>query len=379
MDFAMGFVKCWIGLPVLFVFSVVVFFHELGHFLVARWCGVKVLVFSIGFGPELLGFNDRYGTRWKLAAVPLGGYVKFHGDENAASVPDHAAVAQMSEAERRTSFIHQNVGPRSAIVAAGPIANFLLSIVIFASLAMIHGKPTTVARVDIVHADSAAEAAGFKPGDIVQTINGRRIDNFSDMQRIVSRSAGDTLTVVVNRGGAEVSLTAVPRLQESKDPLGNVQRAGILGIGKSSDPNEQHYEPVSPLGAVAWGVSETWFVAETTLSHIGRMFVGREASDQIRGPMGIAEISCQVFSFGLMALLQLTALLSVSIGLLNLFPVPLLDGGHLLFFAIEKLRGRPLSERAQEFGFRVGLALVVMLMIFATYNDISGIVRRFVS
>ncbi len=278
MEFVRGIVSCWGGTPVLFVFSIVVFFHELGHFLVARWSGVRVLVFSIGFGPELLGFNDRHGTRWKLSVIPLGGYVKFLGDENAASVPDQAAVAQMSEAERRESFIDQKVGPRSAIVAAGPIANFVLAIVIFAGLAMTYGKPSTVARVDQVQPGSAAEVAGFKPGDVVLSINGHRIDNFTDMQRIVSVSAGETLTFVVKRDGREVTLTAVPRLQEVKDPFDTVQRRGILGISRSLDPTEQQYEPVSPIGAVAWGVSETWYVIHGTLSSIGRMFVGREFS-----------------------------------------------------------------------------------------------------
>ena len=378
----MEFVKAIVtgGAAVLFVFSVVVFFHELGHFLVARWCGVRILVFSIGFGPELFGFKDRHGTRWKVSAVPLGGYVKFLGDENAASVPDQGAVASMTEAERRESFIAQKVGARSAIVAAGPLANFLLAIVIFASLFALYGKPSTVARVDSVQPGSAAEAAGFQRGDIVLSINGRHIDSFSEMQRIVSRSAGETLIIVVKRGVAETTLTAVPTLQEVKDPFGNIQRRGMLGIGRSLDPNEQQYEPVSPLQAVVLGVTATWTVLEDTLTYVGRIFVGREKADQVGGPIKIAEVSYQVFALGGMAdLLRLTAILSISIGLLNLFPVPLLDGGHLLFYAIEKIRGRPLSERAQEVGFRIGLALVVMLLIFATYNDISGIVRRFVS
>jgi regulator of sigma E protease len=376
MDLVKPIITCWGGLPVLFVFSVVVFFHELGHFLVGRWCGVKILVFSIGFGPELFGFFDRHGTRWKISAVPLGGYVKFLGDENAASVPDQAAVAKMSETERRESFIDQPVGKRSAIVAAGPFANFLLAILIFAGLAAYMGKPSSVPRVDTVQPGSAAEEAGFKPGDIVLTINGRRIDSFSEMQRIVSRSAGEKLIIVVKRDEQEVTLTAVPRLQEVTDAFGNVHRIGILGIGRSSDPNERLYEPVSLPGAILWGVQETWYVVEGTLSYIGKVFVGREAADQVGGPIRIAEVSCQVFTVGMVALLQLTAVLSISIGLLNLFPIPLLDGGHLLFYGIEKVRGRPLSERAQEVGFRIGLALVVMLMVFATYNDISRHVRR---
>jgi len=285
-------------------------------------------------------------------------------------------VAKMSEAERRESFIDQPVGKRSAIVAAGPFANFLLAILIFAGLAAYMGKPSSVPRVDTVQPGSAAEEAGFKPGDIVLTINGRRIDSFSEMQRIVSRSAGEKLIIVVKRDEQEVTLTAVPRLQEVTDAFGNVHRIGILGIGRSSDPNERLYEPVSLPGAILWGIQETWYVIEGTLSYIGKVFVGREAADQVGGPIRIAEVSCQVFTVGMVALLQLTAVLSISIGLLNLFPIPLLDGGHLLFYGIEKVRGRPLSERAQEVGFRIGLALVVMLMVFATYNDISRHVRR---
>src|SRR5215475_10070976 len=203
--------------PFLFVLTLVVFFHELGHFLVARWCGVRVLVFSIGFGPELFGFDDRHGTRWKVAAIPLGGYVKFLGDDNAASVPDQNAIAEMSEADKRESFPHKAVGARSAVVAAGPIANFLIAIIIFAGLAMVFGKPSTAARVDIVAEGSAAEEAGFQAGDVVLSINGQRIDNFTEMQRIVRLSAGDKLTVVVRRGDKDVTLTATPRLQEPKD------------------------------------------------------------------------------------------------------------------------------------------------------------------
>jgi regulator of sigma E protease len=379
MEFLKPIITCWGGLPVLFVFSVVVFFHELGHFLVGRWCGVKILTFSIGFGPELFGFFDRHGTRWKISAIPLGGYVKFLGDENAASVPDRAAVAQMTEAERRESFIDQPVGKRAAIVAAGPFANFILAIVIFAGFAMYMGKPSLPPRVDTVVAGSPAEAAGFKPGDLILSINGRRIETFTDMQRIVTRSAGETLVFVVKRGDEEVTLTAVPRLEEREDGFGNVQRVGILGIGASKNPNDQLYTPVSPVGAVVWGVQETWYIIERTLSYIGGVFSGRESADQVGGPIRIAEVSCQVFLVSMLALVQLTALLSVSIGLLNLFPIPLLDGGHLLFYGIEKLRGRPLSERAQEVGFRIGLAVVVMLMVFATYNDISRHVRKFFS
>jgi len=356
--------------PFLFVLTIVVFFHELGHFLMARLCGIKVLVFSIGFGPEIAGFNDRYGTRWKISAVPLGGYVKFFGDDNAASVPDQAAAASMSSADRKDSFMFQPVPSRAAVVAAGPIANFVLAIAIFAAIFMTVGKQTTSARVDTVQPASAAEAAGFKPGDLVTAINGEKIESFSDMQRIVSISANETLSIDVDRGGAPINLKAAPQLKELKDNFGNVHRLGVLGISRSMSPGDIKTEKAGPLRAIVMGAQETWFVVDRTLAYIGGVFVGREAADQLGGPIRIAQVSGQVATAGFTALIHLTAVLSVSIGLLNLFPIPLLDGGHLLFYAIETIRGRPLSERAQEVGFRIGLAVVVMLMIFATFNDI---------
>jgi regulator of sigma E protease len=379
MDIVRSVWSCYGGLPFLFVLSLVVFFHELGHFLVARWCGVRVLVFSIGFGPEIIGFNDRYNTRWKISAIPLGGYVKFFGDENSASVPDQATVAAMTPAEKEVSFFHKKVIQRAAIVFAGPFANFLLAIVIFSALLMLVGKRSEAARVDAVQAESAAAAAGFQPGDLVLTINGRSIASFVDMQRIVSTSAGETLTIVVDRGGTQVPLKAVPTLRENKDSFGNVMRIGVLGISRSMAAEDLQYQTVGPLDAVVMGVGETWFVIEQTLGYIGGVFAGRQSADQLNGPIRIAEVSCQVATAGIGALLGLAAVLSISIGLLNLFPIPMLDGGHLMFYAVEALRGRPLSEQTQEIGFRIGLALVLMLMVFATYNDISGIVRRFVS
>jgi regulator of sigma E protease len=356
--------------PFLFVLTIVVFFHELGHFLVARWAGVKILTFSIGFGPELAGFNDRHGTRWKVSAIPLGGYVKFLGDESEASTPSSAALASMTAEERAGSFHHKNVGRRAAIVAAGPIANFILAIFIFAGLFTFLGKPSTTARVDGVLAGSAAEAAGFKLGDIVTAINGSRIDSFSDMQRIVGTSAGETLTFTVKRGDAVVDLRGTPELKEIKDRFGNEQRIGVLGISRATAPGDVTTERVNPAAALWLGVKETWFVVDRTLAYIGGIFTGREAADQVGGPLRIAQISGQVATIGLGPLIHLAAILSVSIGLLNLFPVPLLDGGHLLFYAVEAARGRPISERAQEMGFRIGLGLVLMLMVFATYNDI---------
>jgi regulator of sigma E protease len=368
----------WTGwiIPFLFGLSVVVFFHELGHFLVARWCGVRVLTFSVGFGPEIVGRDDRHGTRWKISAIPLGGYVKFFGDDNAASVPDEAAVSAMTEAERKESFFHQPVGRRSAIVAAGPIANFILAIVIFAGIFAIYGRQTTTARVDSVQPDSAAAAAGLKPGDIVLSIDGTTIESFSDMQRIVSANAGRTLTFNIDRGGAPMTLTATPALKQGKDGFGNNYCHAVLGVSRSMTANDVKTERVDPFTAVWLGARETWFIIDRTFSYIGGLFAGRECADQLGGPIRIAQISGQVATLGFMPVLHLAAMLSVSIGLLNLFPVPLLDGGHLLFYGIEAGRGRPLSTRAQEIGFRIGFAIVVMLMIFTVFNDTIQLLPR---
>ncbi|MEH3117790.1 MAG: RIP metalloprotease RseP [Methylorubrum populi] len=359
-------------IPFLFVLTIVVFVHEMGHFLVGRWCGVGVTAFSIGFGPELGGFNDRRGTRWKLSAIPLGGYVKFVGDANGASVPDPEAVARMNPHERAVSFPTQPVAKRAAIVAAGPIANFILAIAVFAGAIYVNGRHETPARVEAVQPNSAAARAGFQPGDVIRTIDGQAVDTFGDMQRVVSAAAGSSLTVTVDRGGQAATLTAVPDMIEERTPFGR-HRFGRLGI---NGPNAGaaklvHY---GALDSLRLGVHETAFVVERTFDYIGKLVTGRESADQLSGPIGIARVSGEVARVGgVGGLIGLIALLSVSIGLLNLFPIPLLDGGHLLFYAFEAVRGRPLSERAQEIGFRIGLAFVLMLMLFAAWNDILNL------
>ena len=317
--------------PFLFVLTIVVFFHELGHFLVGRWAGVRVLTFSLGFGPELFGFTDRHGTRWKVSAVPLGGYVKFFGDDTEASTPSTEILSHMSAEEQAHSFHHQKVGPRAAIVAAGPIANFLLAIVIFTCLFTFFGKPSALARVDKVEPNSAAATAGFQVGDIVTAIGGSKIESFSDMQLIVSTRAGEHLSFTVKRGDATVQLEATPELRSIKDQFGNVHRQGILGITHETAAGEIVTEKVDPATALWLGVKQTWFFIDRTLAYVGGIFTGREAADQVGGPLRIAQISGQVATIGLAALINLAAVLSISIGLLNLFPVPLLDGGHLLF------------------------------------------------
>jgi regulator of sigma E protease len=357
-------------LPFLFVLTVVVFIHELGHFLVARWCGVAVKVFSIGFGPEIFGFYDRHGTRWRVSWIPLGGYVKFIDDENVASAAGRKAFEALPEEERKRSFQGKSLAQRAAIVAAGPIANFLLAIVIFAAIFSVFGERITAAKVDAVAPGSVAERAGFEPGDRIVSIDGSEIGSFSDMQRIVATSPDRELHFVVDRGGANVELTATPERKEITDRFGNTMRIGLLGIQRSASPDDWTLERHDPATALVMGVKESYFVVSRSLAYLYDVVTGREDADQLGGPLRIAQVSGQVATAGFVALLNLAAIISVSIGLINLFPIPMLDGGHLLFYGIEAIRGRPLSESTQEIGFRIGLAFVLMLMIFATWNDL---------
>lgn len=360
-------------LPFLFVLTIVVFFHELGHFIVARWNGVTVTVFSIGFGKEIFGWHDKHGTRWRISMLPLGGYVKFLDDESAASTPDVEMLEAMSEDERKGAFHLKSLSARAAVVAAGPIANFILAIVIFSIMFAFVGRQTTSARVDSVAEDSAAEIAGFQAGDLVLEIEGSEIESFSDMQRIVSVSADEELEFLIDRGGVEMSILATPKRREITDRFGNVQKIGLIGITRSAQP-EDFILVKYPLHEAVWrGTQETWFVIARTMGYLYDVIVGREDASQLGGPIRIAQISGQVATLGVAALIHLAAVLSVSIGLINLFPIPMLDGGHLLYYSIEAVRGRPLSDNAKEMGFRVGMALLLMLMIFATWNDVTNL------
>jgi regulator of sigma E protease len=356
-------------LPFLFVLTIVVFIHELGHFLVARWCGVAVKVFSIGFGPEIFGFYDKHGTRWRVSWIPLGGYVKFIDDENAASA-GQKPLDDLPEEDRKRSFRGKSLGQRAAIVAAGPIANFVLAIVIFTAIFSVFGERITAAKVDAISPGSAAERAGFQPGDRVLSIDGSEIGNFTDMQRIVAMSPNQELHFVVDRGGEKVDITAVPERKEITDRFGNTMRIGLLGIQRSAAPEDWTLERHNPATAFVMAVKECYFVISRSLGYLYDVVTGREDADQLGGPIRIAQVSGQVATAGFVALLNLAAIISVSIGLINLFPIPMLDGGHLLFYGIEAVRGRPLSESTQEIGFRIGLAFVLMLMIFATWNDL---------
>jgi regulator of sigma E protease len=359
------------GIPVynilvfLVVLTILVFVHELGHYLCARRNGVRVQMFSIGFGAEIFGWTDRAGTRWKLSMIPLGGYVKMFGDADASSMPSDT-VEEMTEAERAVSFFHKRLMQRIEIVAAGPVANFLFAIVVFAGLFMTVGQPFTPPDIGEVSKGSAAERSGIQPHDVILSLDGQTVERFEDIQKVVFLNAGVPISIAVRRGDAVLTLTATPDIVEEKDILGNVHRIGRLGILRAGTS----YVRQDPLSAVWRAGSETWNVAAGTLTAVGQMIAGTRTTDELGGPIGIAQISGVVARTGVVNLLAFMAMLSVNLGLINLFPIPILDGGHLLFYAAEAVRGRPLGQRAQEYGFRVGLALVLTLMIFATWNDL---------
>ena len=357
--------------PFLFVLTVIVFFHELGHFLIGRLCGIKVLAFSVGFGPEVVGFNDRRGTRWKLCLIPLGGYVKFLGDENAASMPDNAAVEAMDPAERAQSFPAKSVGRRAATVVAGPVANFILAIVIFAGVAFVSGRPVGDPVVAEVKTGSPAATAGILPGDRIITLDGNKVTYFNDILEYVSTRADTPIAVGVERAGAPLTFTVTPTLVTQTDPFGNEVKTPLMGLVANKESASFRVENLSALESLRFGVDQTWFFTRHTVSFIGGIVTGHDGAEQIGGPIRIAGISSQVATLGFAAILILAAQLSISIGLLNLLPIPMLDGGHLLFYGFEALRGKPLSERVQDVGFRIGIVLVLSLMIFAMWNDLS--------
>jgi regulator of sigma E protease len=356
--------------PFVFVLATIVFFHELGHFLVARWCGVQVTAFSVGFGPELFGITDRHDTRWKVCAIPLGGFVKFLGDRNVVSVGDSADSLEATVHDRHATFVGASVGRRIAIVAAGPIASFLLAVCIFSGGFMLFGREVTLARVAEVRPNSPAAAAGFLPGDIVLAVDNQKIDGFDELIRLVSVNPGQPLKVTIDRQGSRMELDVTPSLWEVKDSFGNVTRTAQLGLARSSTPEDTKTERLGPIRSLELGLGQTWFIADQTLRYLFKVFVGRESADQLGGPIKIAQISGQAATFGFAALLQLAAILSATVGLINLLPVPALDGGHILFYAIEAGRGRPVSQNAQQWGMRIGLLLVLALMIFTTISDV---------
>ena len=358
-------------IPFLLVMTIIVFFHELGHFAVARRFGVKVDTFSIGFGREIVGWTDRHGTRWKIGWLPLGGYVKFVDDENAASAP----AAGARDCDDPGSFHCKPLWQRALIVAAGPLANFVLAIAIFAGMYSIAGVPVLEPVVHQVVPDSPAAKAGIRPGDRIVSIDGEKVESFLHISNIVALRAGEEVTIVVERNGARIPLKVRIGEREMPDGIGGKLRVGYLGVTHTAE-NGIRYERKGPIEALALGAKSTWNIISGTMAYLKDMIVGRQSTEQLAGPIRIAQISQKAAETSWLALVQLAAVLSVSIGLINLFPIPMLDGGHLLYYAIEAIRGRPLSESAQEFGFRIGLALVLTLMLVATFNDIMHLFNR---
>ncbi|WP_170125011.1 RIP metalloprotease RseP [Pseudaminobacter salicylatoxidans] len=359
-------------IPFLFVLTVVVFVHEMGHYLVGRWCGIGVKAFSIGFGPELIGFNDRHGTRWKLSAIPLGGYVKFVGDMNATSTPDPAETAKLTAEERKVAFHTQALWKRAATVFAGPLFNFLLTIAVFAVMFSVYGRFVSEPMVAEVRADSPAAVAGFQPGDRFVSVNGEKVETFSDVQQLVSGRAGDKLTFVIQRDGKDLTLTATPEAMEQTDPLGNKIKIGVIGVVNDEQLGQPHVVHYGPAGAVAEAVRETGNIILRTGQFFKRFVVGREDKCQLGGPVKIADMAGKAAKLGFEWLVQLVAMLSVGIGFLNLLPIPPLDGGHLLFYGIEAVIRRPLSERAMEAFYRIGMLVVLGFMGFVFWNDLFG-------
>jgi len=361
-------------LPFLFVLSLLVFFHELGHFFIGRWFGVKVDVFSLGFGPEIFGFDDRHGTHWRLAAMPLGGYVKFHGDVNCA-MAGKSAVAAMSPQERAVSFCAQKVWKRAAIVAAGPIANFILAVVIFTGIFYVNGRAILLPIVDSVEVGSAAEAAGVQPDDLIVWIDGIKVDSVEEMQRIMQTASDTQLAITVNRGGQLMELVATPHRRDLVTAFGTT-RVGVLGAVAKDKPenwNVRHFDFVDSLRLAG---SETWYFIARSGGYLIDLVTGTEPADHLSGPIRMAEVSGAMAKLGLGALLNLAAILSISVGLLNFFPIPLLDGGHLLFYAAEAIRGKAMNEKAEQFSINIGFTLVTTLMFFVTYNDVVRLTRQ---
>jgi regulator of sigma E protease len=352
------------ALAFLVVLGVLVFIHELGHYLAARWRGIYVEAFSIGFGRTIAGWTDKRGTVWKLGWLPLGGYVKMHGQERPEDVPDDVRARWMPG----KTFQEKSVLSRAIVVAAGPIANFLLAAVIFAVLYGFVGRPVATPVIGEVVPDSAAANAGLVVGDRVTAIDGAPIRRFEDIQHIVSRHPGDKLDVTVERASGDIHLPVVVGSQQVDGA-----RIGLLGIRGTST----EFERLSPGSAIVAGVDQTYDVAEQTLVGLWQMITGRRGTEDLGGPLRIAQLSGQAASLGLASVLSLMGFLSVSLGLINLFPIPVLDGGHLMFYAAEALRGSPVPPRAQEYGYRAGFAVLAALFIFATWNDLShlGLVK----
>ena len=361
-------------IPFLILIMIVVFIHEYGHYYFAKRYGVGVTDFSIGFGREIFGWNDKSGTRWKVCWIPLGGYVKFFGDRNVFSQTEQQEIInKYSEDDRQKLFILKPLYQRSLIVAAGPLANFFLAILIFTMINMFVGKDMTPALVDEVQKDSPAFVAGMKKNDKIIYIDKKKVESILEVSTFINISTSETIEFVVLRNDQEISLLVKPNLVDGKDSLGNSVKKRMIGIKLSPFNNEYKKQPLGPTKAIYYSVKEVWFVTTTSLNYLGKMITGSADSSQLGGPIRIAKITGQVAEYGIIPFLSIMAYISISLGLINLFPIPMLDGGHLMFYLIEKILGRPLSQKVQEGFFRIGLFLLFSLMFFVTFNDLKDL------
>ena len=348
------------------VLSVIVFVHEFGHYIIAKWCGVKIETFSIGFGKEIFGFNDRSGTRWKLSLLPLGGYVKMYGDASAASTADSDELENMTDEQKALTFHHKSLPKKIAIVAAGPFANFILTICVFTYLIITTGLPSADPIIGKIMPNTPAQESGLQAGDRILSINNDPVKSFRDIVFKIMTNVGTPVTIVLERKEENLHVTLTPREVEEDDGLGNKVKRPLIGIQSA----EINYNDVGPWVALKESVSQTYYICENTLIVIGQIVTGQRGTKDLRGPIGIAQISGQAAKKDAQSVLWLIALLSANLGLFNLLPIPLLDGGHIAYYAAEALRGKPLAERVQEYGFKIGFAFIAMLMVLTVFNDL---------
>jgi len=361
-------------IPFLILITTVVFIHEYGHYYFAKKYGVGITDFSIGFGKEIFGWEDKSGTRWKICWIPLGGYVKFFGDRNVFSQSEQQNIInQYKEEDRKKLFILKPLYQRSVIVVAGPLANFVLAIVIFTMINMFVGKDMTPAIIDEVQKDSPAFAAGMKKNDKIIFIGNKKVQSILEVSTFINVSTSETIEFLVLRNDQEISLLVKPNLVDGKDSLGNSVKKRMIGIRLSPLNNEFQKEHLGPSKAIYYSLKEVWFVAATSLNYLGKMITGSADTSQLGGPIRIAKITGQISEYGIVPFFSIMAYISISLGLINLFPIPLLDGGHLMFYLFEKMLGRPLSQKTQEGFFRIGLFLLCSLMFFVTFNDLKDL------
>ena len=361
-------------IPFLILIMIVVFIHEYGHYYFAKRFGVGVTDFSIGFGKEIFGWNDKSGTRWKVCWIPLGGYVRFFGDRNVFSQSEQQEIInKYNEEDRKKLFILKPLYQRSLIVAAGPLANFFLALLIFAAINMFVGKDMTPAVIDEVQKDSPAFVAGMKKNDKIVYIDKKKVESVLQVSTFINISTSETIEFVVIRNDQEISLLVKPNLVDGNDALGNSVKKRMVGIRLSSFNNEYTKQPLGPSKAIYYSFQEVWFVTTTSLNYLGKMITGSGDASQLGGPIRIAKVTGQVAEYGIIPFLSIMAYISISLGLINLFPIPMLDGGHLMFYLIEKILGRPLSQKVQEGFFRIGLFLLFSLMFFVTFNDLKDL------